>query len=255
MKNLKSYLVAIVAIVIVVFLVPTVIIPQFNAIAASYRVVNEDSKIVSQLESKARKLSDLANNVDKLDANLEIAEEALPIEKDVARLVRGIQQLAQTGGLTVTTVKIIPGKTATASATPATSAQTSQPVTSAGAVSPATNTSTANSPKGDLLVELGMTGDDNNFKTFLKALESSKRLLVLSTSKSSATGNNFTYSVVVSAPFGQLPTISADQYTKPLPELSAADKKLLEDLKSSLFTNVTNNPLPTGPKGVTDPFK
>ncbi len=236
MKNIKTYLIPIGAILIVILLVPTIIIPQTKSMLADYKVVSQDQKVLDRLQSKADKLVELAKNPSELETNLTVAESALPIEKDVARLVRGIQALAQSGGLVVTSVKIVPGKTATSSA------------------STKDKTTTATN-KSELLVELGLTGNSQNLQTFLKSIESSKRLLVMSTTKGTGTNGNFNYTVIIAAPFGPLPTIGDDQLTKDLPELSAADKKLLEDLKGSMFNTETNQTVPTGPTGVTDPFK
>lgn len=250
-QNLKTYVIPIVSIVVVIFLVPGVILPQIKKIQENYRVVTKDDDRLDKLEAKADALEELSKSQDSLDKNLAIAESALPIQKDVARLIRGVQNLAQASGLEVSKVEIKPGKTATDSATPQETTQASTETTAAQTPKTVTNTS-----KTELIFGLTLKGNLNSFQSFLKSIEGTKRLLILSSFKStSTTGTDFTFTVLINAPFGPLPKIASDQLAKAVAELSANNQKLLKDLESSAFRDVTNESLPTGPTGVTDPFK
>lgn len=247
----KNYLIPTASILAVVFLIPTVVLPQITKIRENLKVVNENGERLDQLVAKAGALEQLAQAEDQLDKNLAIAESALPIEKDVARLVRGVQNLAAANGLEVSKVKIQPGKTATVSAAPA-EQTTTEPA--AQSTNPTTTAATTN--KSELIFELDLRGNIANFQSFLKGVESTKRLLIMSSFKAAtSTGAEFTFNVVVNAPFGPLPKIAQDQLAVAVEELSVANKKLLEDLAGSTFQDVTNTPLPTGPTGVADPFK
>ena len=252
--KLKTYFVQLLSIVVVVTLVPSVVLPQFKKISDNLAVVSQNNDRLAALENKADALEDLSRAQDTLDKNLAIAESALPIEKDVARLVRGVQNVAVANGLEVSKVEIKPGKTATESATTAntnsSSAQNSQTAAS-------TTQSLAEAvSKSELIFELTLRGNLAAFQGFLKSVEGTKRLLLLSSLKSASnSGSDYTFNVVINAPFGPLPKISQDQLAKALAELSTSNQKLLQDLESSVFKNVTNEPLPTGPTGTTDPFK
>lgn len=247
-EKFKVYLVPILSIVVVVVLVPTVVLPQFSKIRENLSVVNQNSDRLDDLESKADALEELAKAEAALDKNLAIAESALPIEKDVARLVRGVQGLAVETGLEVSKVEIKPGKTATVAAdtaaAPTTQASTAKPL------------ATAETSKSELIFGLSLRGNLASFQNFLKSVESTKRLLILSSFKSTSTsGVDYSYNVVINAPFGPLPKISQDQLAKAIVQLSANNQKLLNDLETDVFKNVTNVPLPTGPRGTQDPFK
>ena len=247
---MKVYLVPLVSILVVFFIIPTIVLPQIKQINENWKIVSQNSKRLEALETKAAALEQIALAQAELDKNLAIAESALPIEKDVARLVRGVQNLAVGNGLEVSKVQIKPGKTATESASPKTATQdTSQDTT-------VKTSPVVSSSKTDLVFELTLKGTLAAFQSFLKSVERTKRLLILSSFKStSQTGSDYTFNVVVDAPFGPLPKISQDQMAQAVAELSQDNKKLLKDLESTVFKNVTNDPLPTGPTGVTDPFK
>ncbi len=248
-SKFQTYLIPLVSIILVIFLVPAVILPQFKKIKENYLVVSQNKDRLATLEIKAEALKKLASAQESLDKNLAIAESALPIEKDVARLVRGVQNLATTNGLEVSKVEIKPGKTATVAANPTggttanSTNQTSAPVTAAVS-------------KSELLFELNMKGNIGSFQSFLKSIEGTKRLLLLSSFKStSETGDSYNFTVVISAPFGPLPQLSQDQLASAISELSANNQKLLQDLESTVFKDVTNEPLPSGPTGTADPFR
>lgn len=243
----SNYLISIGAILVVFLLVPFVVLPQIGKIRDNLEVIKQNKERLAKLEVKAAALEELAQAKDELDRNLAIAEAALPIEKDVAKLVRGVQNLASASGLESTKVEVKPGRTATASASPATPAN--------GETAKTTATSQVTS-QNELLFELSLKGNLESYKSFIKSVESSKRLLILSSFKgSSESGSDYTFVVLVSAPFGPLPQISQDQLAEVIADLSANNKKLLEDLESATFNNVTNEPIPTGPTGVNDPFK
>ncbi len=246
-ENIKLYFVPIVSLLVVGFLVPTVIIPQVKQIKENWKIVSQNSKRLDALEAKAKALEQLEGAQAELDKNLATAESALPIEKDVARLVRGVQNLAVANGLEVSKVEIKPGKTATESATP---------VAAEATTTKNSKVSVGSTSKTELVFELALKGNLAAFQSFMKSIESTKRLLILNSFKSTlGSGPDYSFSVTINAPFGALPKISEDQLAAAVAELSQNNKKLLKDLESSIFKDVTNDPLPTGPTGVTDPFK
>lgn len=249
-SSLKTYVIPLVSIVVVIFLVPGVILPQIKKIQENYRVVTKDKDRLKALETKAAALEDLAQAQESLNENLATAESALPIQKDVARLLRGVQNLAVAAGLEVSKVEIKPGKTATDSAsTKEAAAPTNQTASN-------TKSTPVAASKTELIFNLGMRGNLTSLQSFLKSIEATKRLLILSSFKStSEAGVDFNIDVLINAPFGPLPKIAQDQLSQAVATLSQNNKKLLKDLESSAFRNVTNENLPTGPTGVIDPFK
>ncbi len=243
----NNVLIPVGSVLVVVLLVPLVVLPQIQKIRDNLAVINQNSERLEKLKVKAIALEKLTEAQDELDKNLAIAEAALPIQKDVARLVRGVQNLASASGLETTKVEVKPGRTATSSAEQSRS-------NSETSANPASNSNpiTIN----ELLFELNLKGNLASYQGFLKSIESSRRLLIMSSFKgSSDSGSDYTYTVLISAPFGPLPQISQDQLAEAIADLSANNKKLLEDLESAAFKNVTNQPVPTGPTGVADPFR
>lgn len=255
--KIKEYLIPVFSIIVVIALIPLVIMPQLNNITSSNKVINDNKDRLTSLTKKASELDKLSQNKDDLQKKLEIAESAMPITKDVAHLILGVQQVAIGAGLQVTDLKIQPGKTATASATikstPA-NQTTTQPT------APVTTSSTTSSTADNLVFEMNLNGNLASFQTFMKSLETAKRILSLNQFKASPnssdrSGNTFAFDVFINAPFSQLPTIASDQISQELPTLTSADQKLLDYLDSNSVVPVTQTPIPEVPTGVTDPFK
>lgn len=245
LHNLTTYAVPVISLIVVIILIPVVIMPQLNSIAASSKILNQNKGRLDQLESKASKLADLSTQKNDIQNNLKFVETVLPINKEVASLVLGIQELARNSGLAVSTFKIQPGKTATASAT------------TANSTSPQTQTTAATpkSTKDNLVFNLGLAGDMKSLRTFLAALETGKRILTLSQVKSTNTvGSTYNFDLFLNAPFGSLPQLTSDQVSSPLAELTTENKKLLDDLKTPIFSDITGVQVAPGPTGPTNPF-
>ncbi len=245
LQKITAYIVPVVSILVVLILIPVVIMPQLDSIVASSKILNKNKGRLDKIESKANKLEELATQKEELENNLKFVETVLPINKEVAALVLGIQGLARNSGLAVSSFKIQPGKTATQSASPADKTAGSVPNT------PATPTSS----KENLVFNIGLQGDLKSLRTFLAALESGKRILTLSQMKSSNTlGANYTFDLFLNSPFGSLPTLSKDQIGSPLAELTSKNLKLLEDLRTPIFSDITGVQVAPGPTGPTNPF-
>lgn len=246
LNKLSSYVVPVISLLVVVILVPVVIMPQLKNIAASSKVLNENEGRLDKIESKANKLEELAKNKAQIEENLKFVETVLPINKEVAALVLGIQALAHNSGLAVSSFKIQPGKVATESAK-----KTTEGETKIAANTPASPTST----KDNLVFNMGLAGELKSLRAFLAALESGKRVITLSQVKSTGgSGANFNFDLFLNAPFSALPTLSADQIGSPLAELTAQNLKLLEDLQTPIFSDITKGTIVPVPTGLTNPF-
>lgn len=251
-ERFKDYLIPLLCIGVVIILIPLVIMPQLQQIAASSKVISSNKNRLSAIEQKAGDLEELNKSKAEIQSKLNIAESALPINKNIAQLVLGVQQIAINSGLKVTTLKIQPGKTATASASPK-SNSVPAPAT------PVNNTAPNQiiAAKENMLFEINLTGSLVSFEGFLKSLETAKRVLTLSEFKtvSATSGADFNFDVFISAPFGQLPKLSSDQIAEALPKLSESNTKLLNSLQSESFKDVTSSPITPGPTGVPNPFQ
>lgn len=251
-EQLKSYFIPVLSIVAVLVMIPVFIMPQLNQIADASKVINKNQARLDTIEKKAKDLEKLSREKDTLDQKINIIEQALPVDKSIAPLVSGIQQLAINSGLSVKSFKIQPGKTATESAKAATPTQTTPKTTSAKqktepAVTPASK---------NLIFQMSLQGGTKAFGSFLTALEKAKRILVLEEFKSQSTdGVSFTFDIFLQAPYAPLPKLSEDQVGEPLPTLTVQNENLIEDLNSSEFQDVTESQINPGPTGVVDPFQ
>jgi Tfp pilus assembly protein PilO len=252
LEQIKNYLIPVFSIIAVLVMIPVFIMPQLDKIAESSKIINKNQDRLNSLEDKAEALDKLAEDKDRIDADIRVVEQALPVDKSLAPLVSGLQQLAINSGLGVKSFKIAPGRTATESARAGgqTTAQTA-PRTPAGTTEQSTATS-----RTDLVFQMNLRGGSEQFGTFLTAIEKAKRILVLQEFKATYDDNirAFEFEIFLQAPYAPLPKLSEDQEAEALPTLSAQNKNLIEDLNSSEFQDVT---LPTtpGPRGVVDPFQ
>lgn len=251
--KIKEYFIPVLSIAVVVILFPLLIMPQLNKIAQASKVINANKNRLTAIENKAKALEKQSEDKANINQKLGVAESVLPITKDVARLVLGVQQLAISSGLKVTALKIQPGKTATSSATPATIGNTKTTPSETAAQPTTVQPKTAQT---SLDFEIGLSGSFPVFEGFLKSLESAKRILTLSSFKSvpSTTGSGFNFDVFITAPYGQLPELSSDQIAQELPVLTAQNQKLLDALQSESFKDINSTQLQPGPTGVPNPF-
>src|SRR3989344_2813649 len=97
--QIKKYFVPVVSIIAVFVMIPVFIMPQLNRIAEASKIINKNQARLDTIEKKAGDLEKLSKQRDSLDKNIKIIEQALPVDKSVAPLVSGIQQLAITSGL------------------------------------------------------------------------------------------------------------------------------------------------------------
>lgn len=247
LENLTNYLIPAICFIAVIVMIPLVIIPQLTKITESSAIIKKNTTRLKQIQTKASALVALESKKSEIEANLNLVETVLPITKDVAALVSGIQELARSSGLLVNSFKIQPGKTATESASPKSVIGASQ--TTPNSVAPQISTSE------NLVFNMSLSGDVTALKSFLHSIETGKRLLTLSTLKSSTSDNSkFSIELFLNAPFSNLPKLSSDQIGAPLASLTAANLKLIEDLKSPAFVGITDRPVQVGPTCLVDPF-
>lgn len=247
LENLTSYLVPAASLLLGIILVPVLILPQWDKIAESSQIIDKNKDRLESLETKQGKLEDLANEKDQIEADLALIETVLPINKDVAALVLGIQTLARNNGLTVSTFKIQPGKTATdsAGAKETATTQTNQK-----------NSDTPASTKENLVFNMGMTGTLKNLQSFVTLLEKGKRILTMSQLRTTTDGGpNYNIDIFINAPFNPLPKLGSDPAAKPLAELTEKNLKLLKDLSGPIFNDITGQDVDTGPTGPQNPFR
>lgn len=247
LEQIKNYLVPGLVFIVVLAMIPIFILPTLNRIAEASKTINQNQTRLNGVKQKASDLEELKGKESDLREKLTIAESALPIDKSVAPLVLGVKDLAVEKGLSVKSFKIQPGKTATESAKKAIGGPTG-------------TSNTTGIPKltsqAGFIFQMVLIGKTADFKSFVAALESAKRLLLVQEFKGiSSDGANYEIEVFINAPFSPLPEISEDQEAAALPKLTAANEKLLEDLKSSIFTDRTAKTIEPGSTGVTDPFK
>ncbi len=253
LEQLKSYIVPVFSIIAVLVMIPVFIMPQLNQIADASKVINKNQARLDTIEKKAKDLEKLSQKKDTLDQKINIIEQALPVDKSIAPLVSGIQQLAINSGLSVKSFKIQPGKTATESAKAASPTQSTPKTTSA---KQKTETAVTTAASKNLIFQMSLQGGTKAFGSFLTALEKAKRILVLEEFKSQSTdGVSFTFDIFLQAPYAPLPKLSEDQVGESLPTLTVQNENLIEDLNSSEFQDVTESQINPGPTGVVDPFQ
>lgn len=250
LDKFKSYLVPVGSILAVLVMVPVFIMPQLTKIADASKVINKNQTRLDSIEKKATALEKLSKNQDSLEEKIAVIEKALPIDKSVAPLVSGIQQLAIESGLSVKSFKIQPGRTATESAKPAATSGQS------GSLESQTSGQTSIVSGTNLVFQISLEGGTDAFKAFLATIEKAKRILVLEEFKSQSNdGKKFTFDIYLQAPYAPLPKLSDDQVGEPLPSLTVQNENLIEDLNSSVFQDVTQSQINPGPTGVVNPFE
>ncbi len=248
---LKNYSLPLLSFIVVIGLIPLVIIPQLNQIAADSKVVNKNAAKLSQVKAKADELEKLANNQDELNSKLKNAEKILPVSKAIAPLMLGIQQIAINNNLQVSTIKLQPGKVATTSAGVGLKTQITSTNNSANQQLQNFNTSST-----DVVFQMQMTGTTTSLQNFLSVLEKGRRLLILKQFEVQQTKDGaYTVEVFFSAPFSPLPKISDDQIVNALPSISDSDNQLLEKLSSLLSNEVTTTDISPGEVGTQNPFR
>lgn len=251
LKKLTTYLIPVGSLLIGLAIIPLVIFPQLQEIVKSSAIINDNKSSLAKVENKAEKLEKYAEDKEKLENDLKFVETVLPINKDVAALVSGVQELARQSGLSINSFKIQPGKTATDSA-----GLKSEAAVSKTPNSPQSNVAAPISSKDNLVFNMSMSGELQALRTFLRSLETGKRILTLSQVKSVVNSSSiYNFDLFLNAPFSILPKFSPNQAKSPLAELTEKNRKLLEDLRSPIFSDITNRTVTPGPTGPTNPFK
>jgi hypothetical protein len=248
--NLKTYTVPFASLIAVLALIPLVIIPQLNMIAQDSQVINKNRDRLNTIEKKAQVLEQQAQQREVLNSQLETAEKVLPLSQSIAPLVLGVQQIAINNNLTVSKIKLQPGKVATDSAKTQTT-----PVDGTAVQTQTQNDISLQQTSTAIIFEMNVDGNLGSLQSFLQVLEKGRRLLIFKNFKAEVFGaNNYHIQIFLAAPYSPLPKISQDQVASELPIISKADDELLEKIGSGLLRDITTSNIAPGPRGVSSPF-
>src|SRR5574340_1222221 len=160
--NTRRFLMAAIGSVILgVIMVLTVILPQFNKIMIVQSKLDQEKKLLSQLQNKMQALTesqtlDLVNEADLVDS-------ALPSHKPLLELMNSVNFMASWAQVNITDIQLSPGEISTDSA------QTT------GAAKTAVAKSKKNVPKAykNLDVDLTIEGSLDRVNAFLRNMENS----------------------------------------------------------------------------------
>ncbi len=248
--EVKAFGVPFISVVVLIALVFFAIIPLWNKVTTKQNQLASAQEELKKLTQKEEKLKQL--DEEELETQFQVAEIALPSGKEVPALLVGISNLYNQQGMTLTNLKITPGKVSTEAATPQIGDQTQTPV----AGSAQTKNSTFPTNKR-LDFDIVLSGSLEQARGFLENLEKSLRLMVVNsfTFTKSITGNA-QVSLRISAPFDPFPPIPTN-FAELLPNLSPQDQEILKKLSSytpvttpfsnSVLTGGQANPFNTGP--------
>ncbi|OGY29581.1 MAG: hypothetical protein A3F35_02790 [Candidatus Woykebacteria bacterium RIFCSPHIGHO2_12_FULL_45_10] len=251
-ENLLGFVVPVLCFVVIVGLVPLIIMPQLDRIAAASKVVREKETRLNRLKTKL----DLLNKIDEEALNEKVAnaEITLPSGKSLAPLVEGIKKLSSDSNLILNSMKLKPGKIATDSAKKATgqAAEKANPPGSEAA------NSDANLPNSrfDLLFAVELKGNFESFQKFLSLVEKTKRLLIVVSFTATSTNNDSSFSLIMNAPYRNVHKDSSDTVAEDLAPETDETKEIYNRLNED-FIEYTK-PVPgescQSCTGTTNPF-
>lgn len=255
--TLKTYLVPILALVVIILIVPLVILPQLSRIRDKNIEVKKSRERLEKLIQKRDALAEI-DEEDESQKRFEV-EKSVPGDKKLAPLIIGIRNLAGTAGLRILEMNFKPGKVATESAAVAETKTKDK-----------TKASVATGEEKDRLtftVKLEDSLDTalDKIKILLTSLEKTKRLLGVSSISTARKleGKTYTFDLEISTPVKQVKSCTdtagsgkasscPDIVAEPLPSLSEDNKKML-DFLAKLEDNTNIIVLP-GPTCLADPF-
>ena len=235
----QAYVVPALVFLTIILLVPLFLIPQVARFKEKNLQVQEAQKRLDVLNKKI----DALNNIDENEESqmrLEV-EKSVPTSKNLPPLIVGVKNIAGKAGLQVREMNFKPGKIATQSATASAAAAKNQSGTSVKELKDRINFTAI------------LSGSLDQMKVFLSELEKSKRLLEISSFKSTIQNDgSHKFDLLVSTPFKEVKS-GGDPVGSPLPLLSNLNKKTFEILKD--LVDYTSVVIPLVPTGVEDPFK
>lgn len=225
--EVKAFGVPFISVVVLALLVIFAILPLWNKVTSKQTQLSNAQEELKRLTEKEEKLKQLDSGL--LETQFQVAEIALPSGKEVPALLVGISKLYNEQGMTLTNLKITPGKVSTESATPQTGGQAQTPPSSAAQTGSGSNSFPSNKR---LDFDIVLTGSLEQTRGFLENLEKSLRLMVVNSfSFTKSTTGSSQVSLRISAPFDPFPPIPTN-FAESLPNLTASDQEILKKLSS-----------------------
>src|SRR3989344_2207827 len=125
LSGLKSFVIPFLILVTVSLLVPFAFLPFLGNVRGTNESLKKQKERLGELSEKLEILNSLDEG--KINENLTLAEQTLPVGKSLAPLVIGIQNLALGSNLLVDGISLSPGKVSTVSAQIQISPKSSEP--------------------------------------------------------------------------------------------------------------------------------
>lgn len=241
----KSFVVPALIIITIILIIPFAFIPLLSNVRETNDSLKSDQERFENLSNKL----DILNSLDEAEINekLTITEQGLPVGKDLAPLIVGIQNLAAGSNLLVEGISLSPGSVATGAAV-AKDGATNQSNTQATPDSQSVLQSDA------LSLQLKLRGNLKDLILFLSRLQESKRLSFANIISFDRSDEESTITVELSTPFRPLQKVEGDIAAAPLKLLTSVHEATLDIIEA--FTNITNiriNEVKTNI--IKDPFK
>lgn len=241
----KSFVVPALIIITIILIIPFAFIPLLNNVRETNDSLKSDSERLKNLSDKL----DTLNSLDEAEINekLAIAEQGLPVGKDLAPLIVGVQNLAAGSNLLVEGISLSPGIVATESAgTKDSTTNQSNPQ--------ATPNSQIDTNSDALSLQLKLKGNLIDLILFLSKLQVSKRLSFANIVNFERGDDESTITVELSTPFRPVHQSDEDIAAAPLQLLTSVHEATLDIIEA--YTNITNiqiNEVKTNV--IKDPFK
>ena len=241
----KSFVVPALIIITIILIIPFAFIPLLNNVRETNDSLKSDSERFKKLSDKL----DTLNTLDEAEISekLTIVEQGLPVGKDLAPLIVGVQNLAAGSNLLVEGISLSPGNVATESAG-------TKENTANQSSSQATPNSQGDINPDALSLQLKLRGNLKDLILFLSKLQQSKRLSFADVVNFERGDEESTITVELSTPFRPVHQADGDIAALPLQLLTSVHNATLDIIKA--FTNITNiqiNEVKTNI--IKDPFK
>lgn len=223
-SQIKGLAVLVLSVVVAAVLIFLLVIPWIKEIISVQGSINQAQGRITALAQKESVLSKADS--DTISQTLGDLITALPNDKDVPSLLVGVSRLSSDAGLSIEALQISPGQVSTAS---------------------------AKAKNESVDFEVTLKGSAEALISFLKNLESARRLLVVKDISATMIGqaSSLTTTLKISAPYqGFAPP--PDDISNPVPTLTAGDEKVIALINK--FTNYTG-PVPSGAVGKQNPFQ
>lgn len=213
LKKVKPLILPLATIVVVLILLAKFLLPKIGDIQAVLLSAQKIDQELTTFELKSQKLQGLANS--SLKADYQQLEAVLPAEKNITLIFSTLEGLEQKNNVTIEGLNVKPGLIS--------------------------NNQDNKKPKTgpeNLTFTFIVTGTENSVNQFLEDLTVTTPIFLINKVNLAMTASVVTANVDLSTYIQPLPT-SLGKIETPLPELSAAQKKTLETLKSYKAVNTS----------------